>query len=84
MDGIRLEFVETAERVNIWIFVICTLVCVGMMMPEAVIGPSEEYTRLALLSSGALVILCLMWMTTQSLWLIVRKIVEHREASVTV
>jgi hypothetical protein len=84
MKSIRLDFVETAERINIWIFVSCTLVCVGMLMPEAVIGPTEEYTRLALLGSGALVILCLMWMTTQSLWLLVRKVVAHREASVTV
>jgi hypothetical protein len=84
MKSIRLDFVETAERINIWIFVSCTLVCVGMLMPEAVIGPTEEYTRLALLGSGALVILCLMWMTTQTLWLLVRKVVSHREASITV
>jgi len=79
MAKIDLDFVNTAEQMNIWMFNACTLIGVCMMMPEALYGPSEFNTELSLFASSGLIALNILWLTTQALWYLARKHVERQQ-----
>jgi hypothetical protein len=72
------EFINTAEQVNIWVFLTCVIVAVGCMFPEAVMGASEFNTSLSLIANVAMISLCFLWLTTQILWFGVRKYLERQ------
>jgi uncharacterized membrane protein YbhN (UPF0104 family) len=76
MSRLRKETVETAELVNIWMFLICIIVAVMCMMPEAIMEQSEFNSWLSLQANLSMIALCVMWLVTQSLWFFARKYLE--------
>jgi hypothetical protein len=82
MKNLNADFVNTAEQVNIWMFLGCFLLAVGCMFPEVVIGPTEFNVWLSLFANLSLIVLCILWLTTQTLWLVIRKVLESRNGLV--
>jgi hypothetical protein len=73
MKSLNSDFIDTAETVNIWVFLACVLIAVACMFPEALIEASEFNVWLSLQANVAMVMLCVLWLTTQTAWILVRK-----------
>jgi hypothetical protein len=78
MKSPSYDFVNTSEQMNIWMFAGCFIIAILCMLPEIVIGPSESNTWLGLHAHLSMIALCSLWMVTQALLLISRKVLESR------
>ena len=82
MKSIRIEFIETVEKVSIWMFLGCILIAVGCMIPDAVMPASEFNAWLFLFANVSMIVLCLLWFMSQSICYLVRKQLERSQDTV--